>query len=91
VKNERPSTVGKPKDTGTSRIRQTFYANILWYMFLGLVSLLTFFATGRVWDDVFTDTVGFIFLILGGGFTFASVVDALYERYYGTRGAGEKS
>jgi len=26
----------------------------------------------------------------GGGFTFASLLDMLYERYYGTKGAVEK-
>jgi hypothetical protein len=52
---------------------------------------MTFLSTGRIWDDVMADAARFLFLILGGGFTFASVLDALYDRYYGSVDAKEPS
>ena len=91
MKNAQGPVVSHARETSSSRMVQTLFANVWWYAFLAVLSFLTFFATGRVWDDVFKDTVGFLFLILGGGFTFASVLDAFYERYYGSKGAGEKS
>lgn len=65
-------------------------ANLLWYAFLCCVTLAAFIATGRVWDDVFSDAVEFLFLILGGGFTLASLLDFTYDRVYGTDHAVEK-
>jgi hypothetical protein len=51
---------------------------------------MTYFATGRVWDDVLIDAIRFLFLILGGGFTFATVLDVVYVHYYDMKGLGEK-
>ena len=50
------------------------YVNLLWYAFLGVVIHRMFLLTGRVWDDDMANAVGFVFLVLGGGFTIASVL-----------------
>lgn len=90
MKNEKSASQTVSAEAGPTRPTQYLYANLVWYAFLALVSLMTFFTTGRVWDDVLVDAIRFLFLILGGGFTFATVLDFLYERYYDTKGVGEK-
>ncbi len=78
-----PPTSPKPEP---SPVRQVLFANLIFYAFLALVAFFGFLACGRVWDDVFSDTVRFLFLILGGGFTLVSVLDLLYEKTYGSYG-----
>ncbi len=73
----KPPTAPEP-----TRLMQYVYANVLWYLFLGIVVLLTFLASGRVWDDVMREAAKFLFLILGGGFTLVSLLDSLYEKRF---------
>jgi hypothetical protein len=70
-------------ETAPSLTAQTLYANLIFYAFLGLVCFLTYLACGRIWDDVISDTVRYLFLALGGGFSLVSVLNVLYEKYYG--------
>jgi len=79
-----------PLGNAPSRTAQYLYANLLWYGFLGVVAFLTYLACGRIWDDVISDTVRYLFLVLGGGFSLVSVLDALYEKYYGHSEEGER-
>ena len=89
MKNERTQpTSANAGGPAPSAWMQYFYANLVWYAFLGAVSFLTYLSAGRLWDDVMADAAKFLFLVLGGGFTLASVLDALYDRYYGTSGEG---
>jgi hypothetical protein len=58
-----------------------FYANLLWWAFLAVVAVVSFFACGGVWDDVAEGVFDFILFILGGGFALVSLLDYLYEKH----------
>ena len=79
--------VKHPETDKPSMFMRYFWANLTCYGFFGLVCFLTFLSCGRVWDDVMADTAKF-FLLLCGGFTLVSVMDAFYTRYYGDPGEG---
>lgn len=64
--------------------QETFWANVMFWGFLAILAVLTYVITGGVWDDVMKQTMKFIFLVVGGGFTLVSVLDALYDRYVST-------
>lgn len=63
-----------------TKFEEYFYANVLWWGFLLLVAIISFFTCGAVWDDVTSGVMEFIFVIMGGGFTLVSVLDYLYEK-----------
>lgn len=69
-----------------SKLQTYLYANLLFWGFLLLVGVVAFFVCGRVWDSVTADTLEFLFMLIGGGFTLVSVMDYIYEKYAG----GEK-
>jgi len=71
----------KERSEEPSPFREYLYANVLFWGFLVVLALLTYVFTGGVWDDVMKQTMKFIFLVLGGGFTLVSVLDLLYGRY----------
>ncbi len=64
-----------------TKFQEYFYANLLFWGFLAVVALISFFTCGAVWDDVTSGVMEFLFVILGGGFTLVSVLDYLYENY----------
>lgn len=78
----------KTEQKRLSRIEEYFYANLLWWGFLALLALISYFTCGGVWDDIFTGVLKFIFIILGGGFTMVSVLDYVYDSTV-NRGAAE--
>lgn len=85
-KNQGP----KEKEEAVSPLRQTLYANLLFWFFLMVTALISFFVCGAVWDDVTSGVVEFLFVILGGGFTLVSVLDYLYDQYASGRPAEGK-
>ena len=56
-----------------------FYANLYFWGVLVVVGVISFFTCGAVWDDVTSGALEFLFVIMGGGFTFVSILDYLYE------------
>lgn len=64
-----------------TKLQEYFYANLLFWGFLAVVAVISFFTCGAVWDDVTSGVMEFLFVILGGGFTLVSVLDYLYENY----------
>lgn len=60
-------------------MEEYLYANLLWWALLGILAVISFFTCGGVWDDIFSGVLEFILVILGGGFTMASVLDYVYE------------
>jgi hypothetical protein len=56
-----------------------FYANLYFWGLLVIVAAISYFTCGAVWDDVTSGTMEFIFVIMGGGFTFVSFLDYFYE------------
>jgi hypothetical protein len=56
-----------------------FYANLYFWGVLVVVGAISFFTCGAVWDDVTSGALEFLFVIMGGGFTFVSILDYLYE------------
>jgi hypothetical protein len=71
----------KALDSKPTALQETFYANLLFWAFLAVLAILTYAFTGAVWDDIMIQTIKFIFLVFGGGFTLVSVLDLLYDRY----------
>jgi len=63
----------------TTSFEEYFYANLFCWGFLVIVAVISYFTCGAIWDDVTSGTMEFIFVIMGGGFTFVSVLDYLYE------------
>lgn len=61
--------------------REYLYANLLFWGFLAILAVISFFTCGGVWDDVTSGVMEFIFVILGGGFTLVSMLDYLYEKH----------
>ena len=66
-----------------TNFEEYLYANLLFWGFLVVLAVITYFVCGAVWDDVTSGVMEFIFLILGGGFTLVSAMDYVYEKYYG--------
>ncbi|HXL73896.1 MAG TPA: hypothetical protein VN963_09755 [bacterium] len=56
-----------------------FYANLFFWGLLVIVAVISYFTCGAVWDDVTSGTMEFVFVIMGGGFTFVSILDYFYE------------
>ncbi len=80
--------MGDPKKQGPKEaerkltiFQEYFYANLLFWGFLVVLAFLTYAFTGGLWDAVMQQTVRFIFLVFGGGFTLVSVLDFLYDKY----------
>lgn len=76
-KNKGPKVLEKEM----TPFQETFWANVLFWGFLGVLALITYVVTGGIWDDVMKQTMKFIFLIFGGGFTLVSALDLLYDKY----------
>ena len=74
----------KEAEKQLTTIQEYFYANVLFWGFLLVLAVLTYVLTGAVWDDVMKQTMKFIFLVFGGGFTLVSVLDLLYDKYVST-------
>ncbi len=66
-----------------TRLEEYLYVNLLFWGFLVVLAIITFFICGAVWDDVTSGVMEFIFVILGGGFSLVSAMDYVYEKYYG--------
>ena len=64
-----------------TKFQEYFYANLLFWGFLVVLAVISFFTCGGVWDDVYQGVLEFIIVIMGGGFTLVSVLDYLYEKY----------
>lgn len=62
-----------------SKSEEYLYANLLWWGFLVVLAVISFFTCGGVLDDVTSGVLQFIFVILGGGFTLVSILDYVYE------------
>lgn len=88
-KNKNPGP--KMAEPRLTPFQEYFYANLLWWGFLAVVAVVSFFTCGGVWDDVTSGVMRFIFLILGGGFTLVSVLDHFYEKYVAKSAQGERS
>ncbi|HJT23166.1 MAG TPA: hypothetical protein VJ873_01215 [bacterium] len=71
-----------------SRFEEYLYANLLWWAFLIVLAIISYFTCGGVWDDITSGVMEFIFVILGGGFTLVSVLDYVYDSTV-SRGAVE--
>lgn len=69
----------KTPEKRLSKLEEYLYANLLWWAFLGVMAVISFFTCGGVWDDVYSGVFQFIFVILGPGFTLVSVLDYVYE------------
>lgn len=65
-----------------SKFEEYLYANLLWWGFLVVLAVISFFTCGGVWDDITWGVFQFIFVILGGGFTLVSILDSVYENYF---------
>jgi len=78
-KNQKPPKTEPP----ISEFREYLYANFLFWVFLLVLAVTSFFICGGVWDDVTSGIMEFLFVILGGGFAVVSVLDYLYEKYTG--------
>lgn len=72
-----------PKAPGKrlSKPEEYLYANLLFWGFLAVLAVISFFTCGGVWDDVTEGVMEFIFVIMGGGFTLVSALDYFYEKY----------
>lgn len=78
AENKRPPQVPEKRP---SKFEEYFYANLLWWGFLVILALISFFTCGGAWDDITEGVTEFIFVILGGGFTLVSVLDYTFEKY----------
>lgn len=78
-KNKNQGPQARPAEL--SVLEQYLYANLLWFGFLVLLAIVSFFTCGAVWDDVTEGVMEFIFFILGGGFILVTLLDYLYEKY----------
>ncbi len=65
-----------------SKAQEYLYANLLWWAFLAVLAVISFFTCGGAWDDVTSGVMEFIFVIMGGGFTMVSILDYLYEEHF---------
>jgi uncharacterized membrane protein len=63
-----------------SSFEEYLYANLYFWGLLAVVAVISFFSCGAVWDDVTSGAMEFLFLVMGGGFTFVSVLDYFYEK-----------
>ena len=63
-----------------SPFAEYLYANLYFWGLLAVVAVISFFACGAVWDDVTSGAMEFLFIVMGGGFTFVSVLDYFYEK-----------
>ena len=75
--NISPKVRGKP----LSKLEEYLYANLLFWGFLVVLAVISFFTCGGVWDDVTEGVMEFIFVIMGGGFVLISLLDYFYEKY----------
>jgi hypothetical protein len=71
-------TIKNPGNNSIS-FEEYFYANLFFWGLLAVVAVISYFTCGAVWDDVTSGTMEFIFVIMGGGFTFVSILDFFYE------------
>jgi len=71
-------------------LEEYLYANLIFWGFLAVVGIVSFFVCGGVWDDVWSGVMEFLFIIIGGGFTLVSALDCAYERYVAKSQPGEK-
>jgi hypothetical protein len=74
-------TLKNDRATSLTTFQEYFYANLLFWGFLILLAIVSFFTCGGIWDSVTAEMMKFIFLVFGGGFTLVSVMDYLYEKY----------
>ena len=63
-----------------SSFEEYLYANLYFWGLLGVVAVVSFFTCGAVWDDVTSGAMEFLFIVMGGGFTFVSILDYFYEK-----------
>ena len=75
--------IKKPEINSVS-FQEYFYANLFFWGVLIVVAMISFFTCGAVWDDVTSGAMEFLFVIMGGGFTFVSILDYFYEIKIGT-------
>ncbi|HTA77321.1 MAG TPA: hypothetical protein VK791_09205 [bacterium] len=71
--------VVKKTQNNSVSFQDYFYANLYFWGVLIVVGVISFFTCGAVWDDVTSGALEFLFVIMGGGFTFVSILDYLYE------------
>ena len=79
ARNSRELKAEQPRLT---KLQEYLYANGIFWAFLAVAALVSFFTCGGVWDSVTSGTLEFLFVIIGGGFTLVSVLDYIYEKYY---------
>ncbi len=70
----------KPVEKEEFTLKEYFYINVIFWVFLLILAILIFFTTGGQWDPVMKNVFTFIFLVFGGGFTIVSIFDYIYER-----------
>jgi uncharacterized membrane-anchored protein len=73
------SKMVKKTENNPVSFQEYFYANLFFWGVLVIVGIISFFTCGAVWDDVTSGALEFLFVIMGGGFTFVSVLDYFYE------------
>jgi uncharacterized membrane-anchored protein len=61
-------------------LKDYFYINLFFWGFLVVLSIIVFFTTGGQMDPVMENVFLFIFAVFGGGFTFVSLFDFIYEK-----------
>ncbi len=64
-------------------LKDYFYINVIFWVFLFLVAVIVFITAGGKWDPVIESAFGFIFIVFGGGFVLVSIFDYLYEKFAG--------
>ena len=79
----------KKRNKGTQKItvdesgfslKDYFYINLFFWAFLAVIAIIVFITSGGKMDPVIKNVFAFIFLVFGGGFTFVSVFDFIYEK-----------
>ena len=80
----------KAPENRLTLLEEYLYANLLFWGFLVIVGIASFFICGGAWDDVMSGVMEFLFVIIGGGFTLVSALDYAYERYAAKSQPGEK-
>ncbi len=88
--DKKPSAKPSPVPSERNTVREYVQANLLVWGFLVLLGIIAFFVCGAVWDDVFQDTLEFLFLIMGFGFTLVSILDYLYDRNVNSQSTSEE-
>lgn len=78
VKKQEPKTAERK----LTNIEEYVYANAIFWAFLIVTAVVSYFTCGGVWDSVTSGTLEFLFVIVGGGFTLVSILDYIYEKYY---------